>query len=79
MQSGRKIRKRLDKLWVKECCNQVGNKSTSRFGDRDVSVESTFFFFFLLLLLLLLLLLFNYREIAGTPVVEILYTVDTKI
>jgi len=78
MQSGRKIRKRLDKLWVKECCNQVGNESTSRFGDRDVSVESTFFFFFFFLLLLLLLL-FNYREIAGTPVVEILYTVDTKI
>jgi len=56
----------------------VGNESTSRFGDRDVSVESTFFFFFFFLLLLLLLL-FNYREIAGTPVVEILYTVDTKI
>jgi len=50
LQSGREIRKHLDRLWVIECCSQLGNECNSHFGDGDDRADNS---------LLLLLLLFN--------------------
>ena len=57
LQSGREIRKHLDRLLVIEYRSQLGNECNSQFGDGDDSVDNSSSL--LVLLLLLLLLLFN--------------------
>jgi hypothetical protein len=49
--------KYFHKLWVKYCCNLVGNFSTALFGDVDDNAENILLLYYLLLLLLLLILL----------------------